>query len=152
MKRPLALFLGNPIFSDDRIGLAVGEILKEKLREKGYDAELSERGGLEVIDYLEGRDSAVIVDAVKTGKAAPGDVLELSIEELKVYAPRSPHYAGVPEAVDLMLQLGLNPPRKLKVIGIEVEDPYTLSEKMSEELERRLEKIAEEVYAKIVKS
>lgn len=150
MKKPLVIFLGNLIFSDDRVGLEVGRLLREKLSGSGYDVELLEGGGLELIEYLEGRDEVVFVDAVRTLKSPPGSVLELSLEELKLYAPRSPHYAGVPEAVKMMRALDLNPPRKLRIIGIEVENPYALGDELSANLKQKLPKIAEEVYSKIM--
>jgi len=150
MKKPLVIFLGNRIFSDDRIGLEVGALLKDKLHSKGFDVEILESGGPILLDYLEGRESVAIVDSVKIEEACPGEVREISMEEFKKTSPASPHYMGLPEVLSMARQLGLTLPKKIVLIGIVVEDPYTVSEKLSDTLREKLGEIAEKVYERIV--
>jgi hydrogenase maturation protease len=145
----LVLFLGNAMLSDDRIGLVVGEMLKEKLESEGHDVEILEKTGFSLVDYLENRDEAVIVDSVMTGRRQVGQVVSLNLEDLQQYAPFTSHYVGIPEALRLMRQLDLNPPTRLRILGIEVEDPYTVSEKMSDKLASRLNELAQEIHKMI---
>ena len=145
-KRVLILFLGNAILSDDRIGLIVGEMLRGRLESEGYDVEILEKTGFSLIDYLEDRDYAVIVDSVKTGRHEIGQVVPLSLDDFQQYAPFTSHHVGISEALRLMRRLDLNPPRHLRILGIEVEDPYTVSEKMSDKLTGRLSELAEEIH------
>jgi len=49
----------------------------------------------------------------------------------------------------LMRQLDLNPPTRLRILGIEVEDPYTISEKISDKLASRLNELAQEIHKMI---
>jgi hydrogenase maturation protease len=149
-KKPLALFLGNPILSDDKIVLAVGEMLRKRLESAGYEVEILEKSGFSLIDHLEDREEAVIVDSVKTGRYEVGRVISLSLADFEQYAPFTSHYAGIPDALELMKQLDLNPPRHLRILGIEVEDPYTVSENMSEKLTKRLSQLAEETFSIIL--
>ena len=151
-KGPLILFLGNAMLSDDRIGLILGEMLKEKLESEGYEVEILEKTGFSLIDYLENRDEAVIVDSVRTGRHLVGQVVSLNLDDLQQYAPFTSHYVGISEALKLMKQLDLNPPRHLRILGIEVQDPYTISQKISDKLTKRLNELAQEIHRMISSS
>ncbi|MEM0481883.1 MAG: hypothetical protein QXM16_03220 [Nitrososphaerota archaeon] len=48
-----------------------------------------------------------------------------------------------------MARLDLDPPRDIHVLAIEVDDPYTISEKVSERLASRLEELSEEILRRI---
>ena len=148
----LILFLGNAILSDDRIGLIVGEMLKEKLESEGYEVRILEKTGFSLLDYLENRDEVVLVDSVRTGEHRVGEIVSVNLDEFKQYAPFTSHYAGIPETLGLMKQLDLNPPKHFRILGIEVEDPYTISEKISDKLTMRLNELAQEIHKMISSS
>ncbi|MCS7144658.1 MAG: hydrogenase maturation protease [Archaeoglobaceae archaeon] len=147
---PLILFLGNPIYSDDRIGLILGERLKDRLEADGFEVKILERSGYTLIDHIAGHEFVFIVDSIL------GEVGELilieNLENLKTLFPRSPHYSGIAEAIELMKTLNLSPPEKLVVIGVGVKDPFTVSDKMSPELEEEVDSITEKLYHIISKS
>ena len=147
--KPLVIFLGNSIMKDDRIGLELGRRLKNELIGKGFDVEILERSGLGLIDYLEGRRLVIVVDSVVTNKYPTGSVLKLKVEDFRVCKGFSPHYAGLPEAVEVMKSLKLDVP-KVYVIAVEVRDPYTPSMELTKELEDKISDIALEVKEKIL--
>ena len=146
MTKPLILFLGNSILADDRIGLIIGEMLKERLQSEGKDVEVIEKVGYSLLDYIEGRESVIIVDSVITGRHRIGEIVTLTPDDLHHFSPSSSHYAGIPELLNLMKQLELVPPRDFRVIGIEVEDPYAVSTRISRKLETEVNRIAEAVH------
>lgn len=146
--RMAAIFIGNSIFGDDRIGLVVGDMLKERLEELGLDVHIVERTGLALLDCLEGYGSAVIVDSICTGRNRVGEVLSLSIGDFGSVQVAVPHFSGLPEAVQLMAELKMKVPT-ISILGINVRDPYTLSEDMSEELKGLTGTIAAGVYERI---
>ena len=148
-KKLLVLFLGNPILADDKIGLVIGEMLKPKLESEGHQVEILEKTGYSLIDYLENRQEAVIVDSVKTGTHEVGEIVTIKAEDLQQYAPLTSHYVGIPEALKMMTELGLNPPERIHILGIEVEDPYAISEEMSHKLTERLSELSEEIHKSI---
>ncbi|MEN2975295.1 MAG: hydrogenase maturation protease [Candidatus Caldarchaeales archaeon] len=150
-KKPLIIFIGNPLFKDDKIGLMIGEKLRESLLNIGYDVEIADKTGLNLVDYLEGREEVVIVDSITASGYQIGEIVELDIDSLSSYTIWSPHYIGVPEAFKIMEILELNPPKKLYILGIKVSDVYTISEELSEELQDKLDIIVEEIYHKILK-
>jgi hydrogenase maturation protease len=146
MTKPLILFLGNSILADDRIGLIIGEMLKERLESEGKDVEVIEKIGYSLLDYVEGRESVIIVDSVITERHRIGEIVSLTPADLQRFSPSSAHYAGLPELLSLMKELDLAPPLDFRVIGIEVEDPYAVSTKISRKLETEVNRIAEAVH------
>jgi hydrogenase maturation protease len=149
IKKLLVLFLGNPILGDDKIGLVLGEMLKPMLESEGHEVEILEKTGFSLIDYLENRRAAVIVDSVKTGKHEVGEIVTIRPEDFQRYAPFTSHYVGIPEALKMMKQLDLNPPEHVHILGIEVEDPYTVSEEMSQKLTERLNELSEGIHKNV---
>jgi hydrogenase maturation protease len=149
IKKLLVLFLGNSILSDDKIGLVIGEMLKPMLESEGHEVEILEKAGFSLIDYLENRRDAVIVDSVKTGKHEVGEIVTVKPEDFQQYAPFTSHYVGIPEALKMMRQLDLNPPEHIHILGIEVEDPYTISEEMTQKLTERLNELSEGIHKNV---
>jgi hydrogenase maturation protease len=150
-KKLLILFLGNPILADDRIGLVIGEMLKPRLESEGHEVRILEKTGFSLIDYFENREIAVIVDSIKTGRHRVGEIVPVEPEDLQQYTPLTSHYVGIPEALKMMSELDLNPPKRVHILGIEVEDPYAISETMSRKLRERLTGLSEETH-KIISS
>ena len=149
MTNPLILFLGNRILADDRIGLNIGEMLKGTLEAEGRDVEIIEESGFSLIDYLEGRENVTIVDSVRTGLHEVGEVVILGHDDFQRLSPFASHYGGIPEALALMRQLDLQVPSTLRLIGIEVEEPYVVSTKMCDKLEMEVTRIADEIHTAV---
>jgi hydrogenase maturation protease len=140
MSQPLLILgLGNPILSDDRVGLEVARSLHSR-RPPGSTA-LAEAcaGGLELLHVLEGWRRVVIIDAVEPGRLAPGEVSELGLEELgQQQLALSPHLAGLGVCLDLGRVCGLSMPEEVRVFGVGVSDPYTFGECLTPEVEQAL--------------
>jgi len=149
--RRAAVFIGNSIFGDDRIGLLTGENLKPRLEREGFDVHVIERTGFALLDCLEGYESAVIVDSICRGESPIGKVSSFSVKDFEAVKPALPHYSGVPEAVKLMEELGMTVPQ-VSIIGINVGDPYDLSSEMAGDLNSMRDEISEQVYAKITRN
>lgn len=144
---PLILFLGNSIYAEDRIALLVGEMLKERLEAEGFEVGILERTGYTLIDLIAGKKAVFIVDSILGNY---GEVSLVDLNEFATRSPKSPHYAGLPEAIELMRTLNLSPPERIFVIGIGIRDPFSISEETPPELSAKLEEIAEKVLALIL--
>ena len=144
--KPLIIFLGNSILSDDRAGLIIGERLRERLESKGNEVQVLEKSGVSLIDYLAGRDYVIIVDSMASTEKHVGEVVTLTLDDLLRHPPMSSHYLGLAESISLMNSIGIEHAKELRIIGIVVYDPFTISEKVSEGLERELPKLEGEIY------
>jgi len=71
-RRAIIVGLGNPIRTDDAVGLAVARAVHARLARP--DVELCElaAGGLELVERLAGYGHAVIIDAVQSGGGQVG--------------------------------------------------------------------------------
>ena len=118
------LGMGNPILSDDAVGILVARRLAS-LVEPDTDIEVREveTGGMNLLDELAGCDAVVIVDAVITGNDPPGTTRFISTVGLP-YSPRlrSAHDATLDAILALGRELGVDVPRETRVLAIEVAD------------------------------
>jgi len=141
-RRILLLALGNDILGDDGVGLAAARILRREFQEDVEIVESSE-AGLALLELLEGYERALLLDAVVTGSSPPGTVLEFSPEDFqKILAP-SPHYAGLPEVLQMAQRLDMAFPKEIRILALEVEDPFEFREGLSPSVERALPALVE---------
>ena len=133
----LLLALGNDIIGDDGIGLAAARILREQFQ-GDVDIEDAAEAGLNLLDIMSGYDRVLILDSIVTGRHPHGTVLEFSRADFdKVVAP-SPHYAGLPEVLELAKRLKIEFPREILVLALEIEECYDFRETLSPVIERSL--------------
>lgn len=121
------LGLGNDILTDDAVGLLVARALGGQLgNEPAVAVRETTEMGLALLDEIADFDALILVDAVQTGRVPPGHIHECDITELPQVTASSPHFVGVAETLNLGRRLGLAVPRRVRVIAIEVADPFTL--------------------------
>jgi hydrogenase maturation protease len=135
--RILVLGLGNDILGDDAVGLVAARSLRRQYHPEVEVAEAAE-GGLALLDFLEGRSHALLLDTILTGCHPAGTVLEFSRQDFGAAIGASPHYAGLPEVLQLAECLAIPVPATLCVLAMEVEDPYRLQEGLSAVVDRAL--------------
>lgn len=145
------LFLGNPIFKDDAVGIEVGRRLIEKLEKMSMDVHILERTGLSLLDFIPDYNMIIIVDSIKSNKHSVGEVYEIPGDLINSMPIFSPHYAGIPEALMAIQALELVNPKLIHLIAIETKDPYTLGDSFSPEVSEKLESITNNVFNIIMK-
>lgn len=133
----LVLGLGNDLLGDDAIGLLAARQLRGLDLEQ-VCVEESAGVGFELFDFLEGRERALLLDAIATGRHPPGTLLEFSAADFQAPLPASPHYAGLPEMLRLAGELGIPFPGEIRVLACEVADPYRIRVGLSQEAARAL--------------
>jgi hydrogenase maturation protease len=133
----IVIGLGNPIMSDDRTGLLVAEEVCRCLPD--YELDTSMAGGFDVVDRILGYRRAVVIDSMVTGnsrigtvrridRATPGGLLRISHS----------HGINFLEAIEIARECGADLPEELVIYGIEVKDPFSIGEGVSEEVESGL--------------
>ncbi len=138
--RPILLLgLGNDILTDDAIGLRVVRHLAGELHGHPHiEARATTEMGLALLDHVAGREKVLLVDAIQTGQVPPGSLLELDPTAWVNHTGRNPHFLGVGETLALGRQLGLPMPQQVKILAIEVADPFTLGTTLTPALQAAL--------------
>ena len=137
--KTLVLGLGNSILSDDGVGLYVAQEIKQKISRPDVSVAWTESGGINLLERLIGYDKVIIVDAVLTGKAAPGTITRFDVNKANACRhANSTHGIDFASVVELgkMLQLAIT--EQIMLFGIEVRDVSSFQEKCTIEVERAI--------------
>jgi len=129
----LVLGLGNPILTDDGVGVRVARLLRAALP-PDCDVEVDEVsvGGLRLMERMVGHRRVLIVDALLSGTAPPGTVRRLTLDDLRQASDtrhsRSPHDADLVTALDLGRRAGMTVPEEVVFVAVEVENVVDFGE------------------------
>ena len=151
----LILGMGNPILSDDGVGLLVAERLAGEQLPAGAEVSQSEVGGLRLLELVRGFTRVIIIDALKSPAAEqrePGEIVRYEAKDFKGgHRYSSAHSIGLDTALELGHKLGYDMPEEVIVFAIEAKDVETFGEELSPPVaaaaERVLALVLEEVSA-----
>ncbi len=129
----LLLTLGNDLLRDDGVGLFAGREIKKKFNGK-IDIVESAESGLALLDHIVGYKKVLILDSIKREGREPGKIVEIKVEELESNPSPSPHYVGLPMSLQIGKRLGFTLPEQIIILAMEVEDPYTLEEGLTDKV------------------
>jgi hydrogenase maturation protease len=145
--RTVVVGLGNPILSDDSVGIKVAGLVKRHLpAAAGIDVIEAYAGGLRLMEAIAGYDNAIVVDAMKTGSCPPGSICWLSIDSPAVTRNTlCTHDSDLATAIALARDLGLAMPERVEIIGIEACEVECFSEELTSGVLAALPKAVDEV-------
>ena len=140
--------VGNAALSDEGVA---GRVVREVARRAPPWVEVIDAGlpGPGLVDLLDGRQKAVIVDAVDAGRP-PGTVFLFRPDEAKPAGAEraySLHQGNVLEHLELAEALGVAP-RETVVVGIQPES-FSPGERLSAPVEKAVAEAAELVLAEV---
>lgn len=136
--------LGNPILRDDGVGIYVAREVARKA--PWVDVIESETAGFGLMEQMVGWERVILVDAIQFEKLPAGKVLKLDPMALKTSVRlRSVHEIDLPTVLKLGQMLGLEMPREVIVLGIQVEDTRTFGEGLSDAATRGLHEAVKRV-------
>ena len=146
----VVLGLGNPVLSDDAVGLKVAERLRELLAERplpGVDVLCSTRGGLELLELLAGYARAVIVDALTLPEPDPGRVHELGLASFAGMARLvGSHDISLSQTFRLAEGLSIPMPSEVIIFGVEAAEVHEFSEELTPAVAGVVEPLARQIY------
>jgi hydrogenase maturation protease len=116
-RRILILGLGNPILSDDGIGLLLTKRLEGKI--PGVEVASITLAGLELLDILAGYDHVFLIDAATGTGGEPGELKEISDGTGALHLFTS-HGVNFFEILRIGRDSGLKMPEPAVVFGIEI--------------------------------
>lgn len=152
--RTLLLGMGNPILSDDAVGVRLAADIRARLPAVPdlHVVEECSVGGLELLEVLRGYDRVIALDSVKTAGGAPGDWYRFDGRALDhTLHLTNIHDVNFATALELGRRLGMRLPEppEVHVFAVEVEDNVTFSERMSPALEAAFEGCAEGIFREV---
>lgn len=152
--KTLLLGLGNPILSDDAIGVRLAADLGRALSARPELDVIEECsiGGLDLLEVLAGYDRVIALDAVKTRDGVPGAWYRFGLDDLRhTLHLTNVHDVNLATAIELGHKLGMNLPdaADIEILGVEVDDVETFSERMTPALERAYPALAEAILAEV---
>jgi len=119
--------LGNPILTDDGVGVKVAYAIEEALADHPHpDIDITETsvGGLRLMEMMVGYDCAIIIDAILDERTPPGTIRRLTLADLKAISPlqhtASAHDVSLVTALQTGRRMGLSLPEKIIIYGIGV--------------------------------
>ena len=147
--RTLILGVGNPILTDDGIGIKVAQKIKE------------EKPHLEVIETSEAAifmldlmvmaecDKLIIIDSIKTEQGRPGELYKFEIADLKPAKDfSSSHGVDIATVFELGQKAGYSMPKYISIYAVEIKDNTTFGEECTDKIRGKIPFIARQIIEK----
>lgn len=150
--RLVVVGLGSELMGDDAAGLKVIDILAEKVGNLNVDFKKCYSTGFEIMECVEGYDTAFIVDSICTGLHKKGEIVIIEPEQIR-FSKRiaSFHDFDLLTSIELGRRLNLKMPTDIKIYGIEIEENTNFHNGLTEEVERGVELLSARLYEDICK-
>jgi len=148
--KTIVLGLGNPILSDDGIGLQVSAAFPRNCLKSDITIEETCVSGLGLLELLSGYDKAILIDAIQTGDNEAGHVHRLSLDSF--YTGRhtnATHGISFANSVKLGRILGMRLPKEIIVFAIEARDVNTFGETCSAEVQEAIPECVSQILLEI---
>jgi len=137
--KTLVLGLGNPILSDDGVGIRVAQEVGEKLNDPQITIAETSEAGLGLLDSIAGYDKVIIIDAVQTREGHAGQIYRMGLQDFSLTKHlSSPHQINLVTALELGRMLNLAMPQEITIFAVEAKDITSFSEKCTPEVERAI--------------
>jgi hydrogenase maturation protease len=135
--KTLIIGLGNPLVTDDSVGLRIVGLLRPLLADR-TDVEVAEDywGGLRLMERMIGFDRAIVVDAIQTGDP-PGTIHELTPDGIATQRSASAHDVNLATALAFGRQADAHLPENhcIRLVGVEAADIINFGEQCTPAVE-----------------
>ncbi len=151
MAKTLVIGLGNPLVTDDSVGLRVAAAVRHILGDRP-DVDVAEDywGGLRLMERLIGYERAIIIDAIVTG-AAPGTIHRLKPGDLPTQHSASAHDVNLPTALEFGRKAGAQLPQTedILLVAVEAADILTFGQRCTVAVEAAIPAAVEVVLQEL---
>jgi hydrogenase maturation protease len=153
--RTLILGMGNPILSDDAIGIVLTKALHARLGPLAGVDVIDECcvGGLNLLDLLGGYDRLIALDSIKTIDGVPGTWYAFDATALReTMNLRNVHDANFATALALGRKMGDHLPcdEECHIVAVEIDDNMTFSEELTPALRAALPQLLDDIEAHVM--
>ena len=148
--KTLVLGIGNPILSDDSVGVRVAQEVGKKVNDPQVSVAETSIAGLSLLDLVVGYDKVIIIDAIQAKEGRAGSIYCMGTEDFsctKHYS--SPHQINLATALELGKMLNLAMPQKITVFAVEAKDITSFSEKCTPDVEQVIPEVVKMVLQEL---
>ena len=156
MNKTAVIGIGNSILSDDAVGIKAVNALRSIYSTDFNDAEVCRSnvtefievssGGINLMEYMEGFQRAVVIDAIVTGRHKAGTVFKFIYPDIPYTKNTvSTHDMDLPAALELGKHLGISLPSEIIIFAVEAKDTVNFGEELTEEVEKALKTVISEI-------
>jgi hydrogenase maturation protease len=142
--KPLVLCLGNDLLTDDGVGIEAAHRIQWTMGDR-VDVVATSVSGLALLEQLSGHSRVILIDAIQTGQDPVGSIRRLRLDELASVSAPSPHYAGLPEMLEIARLTSIPFPDDLVILAIEIEDAVTIGGRLTPWVARAVDDIVAQV-------
>jgi hydrogenase maturation protease len=148
--------LGNPILTDDGVGVRVAEELRARLPEN-TNIDISEVSiwGLTLMESMIGYEWVILIDSFISQDGIPGSFRRMSLDELQSLSPTqhsaSPHDASLVTALEAGQRLGLSLPERITIYAINVQNVEEFNDQPTPEVAAAIPVVTQAILEEIQK-
>ena len=142
--KTLVLGIGNPILSDDAVGIKIAQLLEQQ--KPGLAVEQTNEAPIALIDLITGYDKLIIIDSIKTEQGKPGELHKLELDDFSSSQdfPFS-HGMDIATAFEVGKNLGCRMPQSVRIYAVEVKDNETFAEQCTPEVAEKIPAVVEQI-------
>ena len=143
----IVIGIGNPVLTDDSVGLRIAGCLEDRLRGCA-DVAVTQlcSGGIRLMETMAGHERAILIDAIVGGGGVPGTVYALDRDGFpQTRNICSSHDASLGVALELGRAAGLRLPHDVRIWAVEADDVSTYGEDLTPRVERAVPLVVEHV-------
>lgn len=158
MKKTLIIGLGNPILTDDGVGVKVAYQLQERLNlaeHPNLTITEASAGGLRLMEAMLGYQRVIVIDAflLDDQQTNPGEIHRMELSDLREISPTqhssSAHDTSLVTALDTAEHLGYPVPAEVIIYAVEVENILEFGEEPTPAVARAIPQVTERVLGEI---
>jgi hydrogenase maturation protease len=154
--KTLILGLGNPILTDDGVGVLVAQEIQKRLP-AGSQIDVTEVsvGGLTLMENMIGYERVFLIDAIQTQNGVPGAIYRMTVDDLSAISPTqhsaSPHDASLITSLEVGRRMGFMLPAEIIIYAVEVENVIDFSETQTPKVAQAIPIVAKMILEELDK-
>jgi len=144
----LILGMGNPLLSDDGVGLLIAEAVGRRIDITKVDVISTTDVGFSILDLVIGYDIVFVIDALTTGERKVGKIVKMEEKGLTLHLFSS-HGVNFYDLLQFGRDMGYKMPRVGGIYGIEIGKKVAFGEDISPRLAKKIPDIVDRIVADI---
>jgi hydrogenase maturation protease len=140
----LVLGIGNPILSDDAVGIKIAQRLE--VEKPNLTVEQTNEAAIALIDLITDYDKLIIIDSIKTKRGKAGELYKLTLKDFRPNNDfTSSHGMDIATAFEVGKSLGCRMPQAVSIYAVEVKDNENFSEQCTPEVTERIPSLVAQI-------